>query len=177
MTETTAQHKHRFPCNPPGGTLLRPGDCVCGKTYPQDEADRMLSMALKLVADAYGTEPRVDEHWCVAWGGEDANDCAGLLEYDDQADAEGMTQWIDGGFAARRTVIRLPWETVPGEVTFTFPHGTQVTVDRAGNVVGSVQPCGCDSSHRCLDCATGDEVPAVRALDAIFGHVRSEVES
>ena len=26
-----------------------------------------------------------------------------------------MTQWIDGGIVARQTVVRLPWETVPGE--------------------------------------------------------------
>lgn len=53
--------------------------------------------------------------WCIAWGGEDANDCAGRLEYDDQAEAEEMRQWIDGGIVARRTVTRSRWVTVPEE--------------------------------------------------------------
>ncbi len=69
------------------------------------------SRALK-AARAY-----LSEHWCVAWGGEDANDCAGLLEYDDEAGAQEMTQWIDGSFVARQMVIRLPWETVPQEAS------------------------------------------------------------
>jgi hypothetical protein len=59
--------------------------------------------------------PRVTTDWCIAWGGEDANDCAGRLEYDDEAEAREMTQWIDGGIVARQTVIRLPWETVAPE--------------------------------------------------------------
>ena len=40
-----------------------------------------------------------------------------------------------------------------------------------------VKPCGCDSSRRCLDCATGDEVPAVRAMTEILDHVRAEIDS
>jgi hypothetical protein len=58
---------------------------------------------------------RVSTEWCIAWGGEDANDCAGRLEYDDEAGAREMTQWIDGGIVARQTVIRLPWENAPDE--------------------------------------------------------------
>lgn len=58
---------------------------------------------------------RVSEDWCIAWGGEDANDCVGRLEYDDEAEAHEMRQWIDGGIVARQMVIRLPWETVPAE--------------------------------------------------------------
>ena len=72
--------------------------------------------AIAVLADAYGIEPQISTEWCIAWGGEDANDCAGRLEQADEADARDMTQWIDGGIVARRTVISLPWETVPGEV-------------------------------------------------------------
>jgi hypothetical protein len=57
----------------------------------------------------------VTTEWCIAWGGEDANDCAGRLEYDDEAEAREMTQWIDGGIVARQTVIRLPWVNAPDE--------------------------------------------------------------
>jgi hypothetical protein len=57
----------------------------------------------------------VTTDWCIAWGGEDAHDCAGRLEYDDEAEAREMTQWIDGGIVARQTVIRLPWVNVPDE--------------------------------------------------------------
>lgn len=51
--------------------------------------------------------------WCVWWGGEDPNDCAGLLSYDDQPEAEEMTQWIAGGQVAYRAVTRAEWRTVP----------------------------------------------------------------
>jgi hypothetical protein len=57
----------------------------------------------------------VTTDWCVAWGGEDANDCAGRLEYDEECEARDMTQWIDGGIVARQTVIRLPWVNAPDE--------------------------------------------------------------
>lgn len=46
-------HRHGFPCNPPGGSLLNPGPCACGKTYAQDEAGRAYTAAIALVADAY----------------------------------------------------------------------------------------------------------------------------
>lgn len=55
---------------------------------------------------------RISIHWCVWWGGEDPNECAGLLEYDDQAEAEEMTQWISGSRVACRTVTRSAWRTV-----------------------------------------------------------------
>lgn len=38
------------------------------------------------------------------------------------------------------------------------------------------EPCDCGPDERCFGCATGDEVPAVRALAEIFDHVRTEVE-
>ena len=31
--------------------------------------------------------------------------------------------------------LPIRWERIPARVTFTFPHGTQVTVDRHGNVI------------------------------------------
>lgn len=116
MTETTelteAAHRHSFPVQPPAGSLLKPGACDCGKTHAQHEADKALRTAVGLLIHAYGDAARVSEHWCVAWGGEDANDCAGHLEYDDEAGAREMTRWIEDGFVARHTVIKLPWETV-----------------------------------------------------------------
>jgi hypothetical protein len=108
-------HKHAFPCNPPGGSFLNPGPCACGKTYDQNKADVRLAEAVAAMTQAYGPAFRVGTGWCIAWGGEGANDCAGRLEYDDEAEADEMRQWIDGGIVARQTVIRLPWETVASE--------------------------------------------------------------
>lgn len=79
------------------------------------EALKKLTEAIRNTARAYGIRLSVGTGWCIAWGGEDANDCAGRLEYDDEAEAGEMRRWIDGGIVARQTVIRLPWETVPGE--------------------------------------------------------------
>lgn len=31
--------KHSFPCQPPHGSILRPGPCDCGLTYAQHEAE------------------------------------------------------------------------------------------------------------------------------------------
>jgi hypothetical protein len=90
--------------------------------HQRDEARALVSQLAAQVAQL--TEPRpfpavgparVTADWCIAWGGEDANDCAGRLEYDDEAEAREMTQWIDGGIVARQTVIRLPWVNVPDE--------------------------------------------------------------
>jgi hypothetical protein len=50
--------------------------------------------------------------YAVAWGGEDPNECAGIEECDDEAGAEEMTQWIIGGYVARRTVACSRWERV-----------------------------------------------------------------
>jgi hypothetical protein len=75
--------------------------------------DGNLTEAIRNTARAYGVRLSIGTDWCIAWGGEDANDCAGRLEYDDEAEAREMTQWIEGGIVARQAVIRLPWETVP----------------------------------------------------------------
>jgi hypothetical protein len=53
--------------------------------------------------------------WGVAYGGEDGNDCAGVLCYDDEADAAEHVQWVSGGILVRRTVTTSPWENVTGE--------------------------------------------------------------
>ncbi len=52
----------------------------------------------------------IGTHWGVAYGGQDANDCAGVLEYDDEAGAAEQVQWVKGGFLASCTVIRTRWE-------------------------------------------------------------------
>jgi hypothetical protein len=52
----------------------------------------------------------VRTEWCVAYGGDDANDCAGLLSYDDEGEAAEHVQWITGGFLASRSVIATRWE-------------------------------------------------------------------
>jgi len=76
---------------------------------------RHAAHALEQIAALDGPAFRVGTDWCIAWGGEDANDCAGRLEYDDEAEADEMRQWVPGGIVARQTVIRLPWENVPDE--------------------------------------------------------------
>jgi len=48
--------------------------------------------------------------WCIWWGGEDPNDCAGFLTYDDEAECIEMAQWIKAGRVARRAVTRGPWQ-------------------------------------------------------------------
>ena len=114
MTETVTEHEHRFPCNPPAGTLLRPAPCECGKTYAQDGADRALSRALRLVEDAYGVPPRVSEEWAVAYGSGALNDGKGYVElYDDEEDAREHLEFYESGSVVRRTVIALRWEQVP----------------------------------------------------------------
>jgi hypothetical protein len=85
------------------------------QSAPDGKAIEQLLAALRHTARAYGIRLSIGTSWCVAWGGEDANDCAGRLEYDDEADARDMTQWIPGGIVARQAVISLPWETVPDE--------------------------------------------------------------
>ena len=108
-TETATTHKHRFPCNPPGGTFLNPGPCECKKTYSQDEADRFLAEGIVALLDAYGDAARVSTHWAVGYG----PDGAYVELYDDEEDAREHVQFYEGGFVARRTVVSLPWETVP----------------------------------------------------------------
>ena len=111
-TETVTAHEHSFPCNPPGGTLFKPGQCACGKTYEQDLADRTLTEALEAVTAAYGVPPRVSEHWAVAYGSDDGTGCG--VWYDDEEDArEHLEAHRPGSRVVRRAVIALRWEIVP----------------------------------------------------------------
>lgn len=52
--------------------------------------------------------------WGVAYGGPDGNNCAGLLGYDDEAEAHEMVQWIEGGILVVRTVATTAWVNVEG---------------------------------------------------------------
>lgn len=53
MTATdTAPHAHQFPCQPPEGDLLAPGDClVCGKPYALDVAQKRAAEAGMALVD------------------------------------------------------------------------------------------------------------------------------
>ena len=53
MTTTeTAPHAHQFPCQPPEGDLLAPGDClVCGKPYAVDVAEKRAAEAGMALVD------------------------------------------------------------------------------------------------------------------------------
>lgn len=51
----------------------------------------------------------VRTEWCVAYGGDDPNDCAGRLTYDDEGEAADYVQWTTGGFVASRSVIATRW--------------------------------------------------------------------
>lgn len=56
----------------------------------------------------------VHTEWGVAYGGEDGNDCAGVLTYGGEAEAAEMVQWVNGGFLVRREVAVGPWVRVDG---------------------------------------------------------------
>jgi hypothetical protein len=48
----TAPHAHEFPCQPPDGDLLAPGDClVCGKPYALDVAQKRAAEAGMVLVD------------------------------------------------------------------------------------------------------------------------------
>jgi len=60
------------------------------------------------------TEPAdTATQWCVAYGGDDPNECAGTLVFDGEAEAREQAQWIRDGMLARRTVITSDWKRVP----------------------------------------------------------------
>jgi hypothetical protein len=48
----TAPHAHDFPCQPPEGSLLAPGDCTaCGKPYALDVAQKRAAEAGMALVD------------------------------------------------------------------------------------------------------------------------------
>lgn len=124
MTETTAPraaapHSCTFPCQPPRGSLLKPGRCECGKSFERNKAENMLATALKwMEATEPGGTPvfRIATQWAVAWGSGNLNDGRGYVEpYDDAQDAgEHLAQYPDGVVAVSRTVISCPWLTGDG---------------------------------------------------------------
>jgi hypothetical protein len=69
----------------------------------------------------------------------------------------------------------------PGEVTFTFPHGTEVTVDADGNVIDLFSPrelelaeedlkeTGEPGSRTCPECRGRCEDKYGRPCDGCFG--------
>lgn len=49
------QHKHAFPCNPPGGTMQAPGPCrICGITWDRAQAEKQLREAQEAMAAVDG---------------------------------------------------------------------------------------------------------------------------
>lgn len=82
------------------------------RVMPQDEfeAVKKVVKAIEHAARAYGIPLRVSTHWAVGYG----PDGAYVELYDDEEDAREHVQFYEGGFVARRTVVSLPWETVPG---------------------------------------------------------------
>jgi hypothetical protein len=75
-------------------------------------AEDMADAILEQIPQAASTSTE----YAVAWGGEDPNECAGIEQYDDEAGAEEMTQWITTGYVTRRTVTCSRWERVPAGV-------------------------------------------------------------
>jgi hypothetical protein len=117
---TEAPHRCTFPCQPPAGSLLKPGPCECGKSFERNKAENMLTSALKWMeattpggADVF----RISTQWAVAWGARDGlNDGIGCVEtYDDEQDArEHVMLYEPGASVVSRTVISCPWVTGDG---------------------------------------------------------------
>lgn len=53
MPATGGFHECSFPVQPPDGTILTPGPCGCGITYPQNQADQAFDAACELAAAAW----------------------------------------------------------------------------------------------------------------------------
>jgi hypothetical protein len=117
MSTTDTEHRHHFPARSDDGQICTsPLSCACGKTYPQDRADRLLADTLRALERAYGVPPRVSTHWAVHYGSENLNDGIGYVELrDDEEDARELVPYYKGGSVVKRTVIALRWETVPDE--------------------------------------------------------------
>lgn len=54
--------KHSFPCQPPHGSIFRPGPCDCGMTYSQHEAELVRQEEALIVGTSHdGTCPDCDQ--------------------------------------------------------------------------------------------------------------------
>lgn len=45
--------KHSFPCQPPHGSIFRPGPCECGLTYTEHEAELQRQEEALIVGSSY----------------------------------------------------------------------------------------------------------------------------
>jgi hypothetical protein len=82
-----------------------------------ENADRLRDDILAVVAELGGlaadaTDGESFTEWAVAYGcpSGDPNESAGILPYDDEADAQENLQWIKGSILARRTVTTSRWK-------------------------------------------------------------------
>lgn len=95
---------------------------LSGLTWRGDDPEQLKMQAERLLREyaaslgAIFPEPgtRSYVHWAVAYGcpSGDPNEAAGILEYDDEADAREHLQWVHDSFLARRTVTSTRWERV-----------------------------------------------------------------
>lgn len=93
------------------------------------------------------TGVRVVTDWAVAYGcpSGDPNESAGVLEYDDEAEAAEMLQWLPESILARRTLIVGPWERAEGDapgnadLMLIFAALDEAAEDRAERA----KPSGC----------------------------------
>ena len=75
-----------------------------------------MSVPAETTADPAEPQPTTSIEFCVWYGGEDANDCAGTRVFDDLADADEALIWTipdHGRGIAQRIVTRTPWQHLP----------------------------------------------------------------
>jgi hypothetical protein len=78
----------------------------------------------------YAVQGAIDGEWSAQGDRHHCPECPHI------ADCEKCGQDAGEGASERDNYCQSCWDTLE-PVTFTFPHGTQVTVDRDGTVVGS----------------------------------------
>jgi hypothetical protein len=96
-------------------TPNRPADDCANCRYAGWAEDENRERDLFMAGWNAATGSATSRDWCVRYGGEDPNHCAGTLVYDDQAEAEEMAQWMVGGRVAYRAVARGPWIVPEGQ--------------------------------------------------------------
>ena len=95
---------------------------------------------------------RTSVHYAIAYGGDDPNN-ATVLEYDDEAGAAEMTQWIRDGYVAWCTVTRSRWQRADAMPPPEIPPDL-VLVNRDDLV------CDHGPDELCFDCATDEQLAA-----------------